>query len=151
MIANAKYVHTNLMAHNWETLAQFYQDVFGCVPVPPKRDVKGEAIERATAIKNAAFEGMHLRLPGFGDTGPTLEIFQYRDMPPGLEPLVHRPGFGHIAFLVDDVAAAHQEVLNAGGTSIGDMITLQTTDGRKVTFVYVTDPEGNILELQSWE
>jgi catechol 2,3-dioxygenase-like lactoylglutathione lyase family enzyme len=146
----AKYVHTNIMAHDWQALAKFYQDVFGCVPVPPMRDFKGEALERATNIPNAAFQGMHLRLPGFDDNGPTLEIFQYQNMPARLETLVHRPGFGHIAFLVEDVAKARKAVLEAGGEDIGETITLQTADGRKVTFVYVTDPEGNVLELQSW-
>jgi catechol 2,3-dioxygenase-like lactoylglutathione lyase family enzyme len=147
----AKYVHTNIMAHDWQKLAAFYQDVFGCVPVPPQRDFKGEALERATNIPNAAFQGMHLRLPGYGETGPTLEIFQYQNMPARLETLVHRPGFGHIAFLVDDVAKARKAVLEAGGEDVGETITLQTTDGSKVTFVYVTDPEENILELQSWQ
>lgn len=151
----AKYVHTNIMAHDWQALATFYQDVFGCVPVPPKRDFKGEALERATKVPNAAFQGMHLRLPGFGDPvaenlGPTLEIFQYSTMPERSETLVNRPGFGHIAFLVEDVAQAREAVLEAGGADVGETVTLQTADGRKVTFVYLTDPEGNILELQSW-
>ncbi len=146
----AKYVHTNLMAQDWQKLATFYQDVFGCVPVPPQRDFKGEALERATNIPKAAFQGMHLRLPGFGENGPTLEIFQYTTMPARLETLVNRPGFGHIAFLVEDVVKAQQTVLAAGGEDVGEIITLQTADGRKVTFNYMTDPEGNILELQSW-
>jgi hypothetical protein len=33
---------------------------------------------------------------------------------------------------------------------VGEVVTLQTADGRFVTWAYVTDPEGNILELQSW-
>jgi catechol 2,3-dioxygenase-like lactoylglutathione lyase family enzyme len=146
----AKYVHTNIMAQDWQALAKFYQDVFGCVPVPPKRDFKGEALERATNIPKAAFQGMHLRLPGFAENGPTLEIFQYTTMPERSETLVNRPGFGHIAFLVEDVAKARQAVLAAGGEDVGETVTLQTADGRNVTFVYMTDPEGNILELQSW-
>jgi catechol 2,3-dioxygenase-like lactoylglutathione lyase family enzyme len=149
-VIQAKYVHTNVMAQDWRKLAAFYQDVFGCIPVPPQRDFKGETLERATKIPNAAFQGMHLRLPGYGDTGPTLEIFQYTIMPERSETLVNRPGFGHIAFLVDDVAKAQQAVLEGGGADVGETVTLQTADGRKVTFVYMTDPEGNILELQSW-
>jgi hypothetical protein len=27
---------------------------------------------------------------------------------------------------------------------------MRTSDGRRVTWCYVTDPEGNILELQAW-
>jgi catechol 2,3-dioxygenase-like lactoylglutathione lyase family enzyme len=71
-------------------------------------------------------------------------------MPARSETLVNRPGFGHIAFLVEDVAQAREAVLAAGGEDVGETVTLQTADGRKVTFVYLTDPEGNILELQSW-
>jgi hypothetical protein len=33
---------------------------------------------------------------------------------------------------------------------VGEVVTLTTADGRRVTWCYVTDPEGNILELQSW-
>ena len=146
----AKYVHTNIISHDWKALANFYQEVFGCIPVPPVRDFIGEALERATSIPNAAFQGMHLRLPGYGDAGPTLEIFQYSTMPTRPESLVNRPGFGHIAFLVEDVAKARQAVLEAGGKEVRETVRLQTADGRKVTFVYITDPEGNILELQSW-
>jgi len=63
---------------------------------------------------------------------------------------VNRPGFGHIAFSVDDVAAAQTAVLQAGGDVIGEIVTLQVATGAKVTWCYVTDPEGNIIELQSW-
>jgi hypothetical protein len=43
-----------------------------------------------------------------------------------------------------------QGVLEAGGSRIGEIVTLQVADGRKVTWCYVSDPEGNLLELQSW-
>jgi len=63
---------------------------------------------------------------------------------------VNRPGFGHIAFAVDNVAAAQEAVLAAGGGRVGDVVTLQTSDGKRVTWCYVADPEGNVVELQSW-
>ena len=31
----------------------------------------------ATGVKDSHITGVHLRLPGHGDTGPTLEIFSY--------------------------------------------------------------------------
>lgn len=150
MTIQAKYVHTNLIARDWRALADFYEQVFGCVPVPPERDLKGAAIEAGTAIPGAELQGIHLRLPGCGDTGPTLEIFTYHqhaDRPPTA---VNRPGFAHIAFLVDDVPAAHQVVLAAGGRPVGEIVTTQIATGAKVTWCYITDPEGNIIELQSW-
>jgi len=59
------------------------------------------------------------------------------------------PGFGHIAFAVDSVHDARAEVLASGGRAVGEVVTLDVS-GRKVTWCYVTDPEGNILELQHW-
>jgi predicted enzyme related to lactoylglutathione lyase len=69
----------------------------------------------------------------------------------GPTPAVNRPGFGHIAFAVDSVPDARAEVLAAGGQSIGEIVALTTAVGRQVTWCYVTDPEGNIVELQSWK
>jgi predicted enzyme related to lactoylglutathione lyase len=147
---NARYVHTNLVAHNWQRLAGFYQAVFGCMPVPPERDLAGEWLDRATGITGARIRGVHLRLPGYGDNGPTLEIFQYDTGPDASGSAPDRPGFGHIAFAVDDVAAARAAVQAAGGGSVGDVVALPVPGAGTVTFVYLTDPEGNIIELQSW-
>lgn len=149
-IPDARYVHTNLIARDWRSLADFYAHVFGCTPVPPERRFEGTALAAGTGLSNAALEGAHLRLPGHGPNGPTLEIFQYREPAAGPVPAVNRPGFGHIAFAVDDVAAAQRAVLAAGGKAIGEIVTLTVTTNARVTWCYVTDPEGNIIELQAW-
>ena len=91
-----------------------------------------------------------MRLPGYGDDGPTLEILNYNILEPRSQTAVNRPGYGHIAFAVPDVAAAQQAVLQAGGRAIGEIVTLQTATGARVTWCYVTDIEGNVIELQSW-
>jgi predicted enzyme related to lactoylglutathione lyase len=146
----AKYVHTNLIAEDWPALANFYQQLFGCIRVPPERDFQGEKLEAGTGIAGAHLRGVHLRLPGYGDDAPTLEIFNYNLLESRGTTAVNRPGFGHIAFSVDDVASARQAVLQAGGRAVGEIVTLQVAVGSKVTWCYVTDPEGNIIELQSW-
>jgi catechol 2,3-dioxygenase-like lactoylglutathione lyase family enzyme len=147
---HAKYAHTNLIARDWRAIAEFYQRLFGCVPVPPERDFQGEKLEAGTGIPDAHLRGLHLRLPGYGDDGPTLEIFNYNHLADRPAAAVNRPGFGHIAFAVDDVAAARAEVLAAGGRSLGEIVTLQIKTGAQVTWCYVTDPEGNAIELQAW-
>ena len=48
------------------------------------------------------------------------------------------------------MAAAREAVLAEGGSVVGEVVTTATADGRRVTWTYLTDPEGNILELQAW-
>lgn len=48
---DAKYVHTNLIANDWRALSDFYQQLFGCVPVPPERDFRGEPLPWRTHEK----------------------------------------------------------------------------------------------------
>jgi len=146
----AKYGHTNIVAEDWRALANFYERVFGCVPVPPERDFQGEAIAAATGVAGAHIRGIHLRLPGWGDNGPTLEILNYTALEGRSPTAANRPGFGHIAFIVEDMDAAHQAVLDAGGHSVGEIVTLALANGARVTICYLTDPEGNIVELQVW-
>ena len=69
-VSGARYVHTNLIARDWQRLARFYQDVFGCVPVPPERNLSGAEMEAGTGVPAARLRGMHMRLPG-GRTGRT--------------------------------------------------------------------------------
>jgi len=146
----ARYVHTNLIARDWRSLARFYEDVFGCTLVPPERDYAGPALEAGTGLPGARLRGVHLRLPGHGPDGPTLEIFQYDELAEAVPPRVHRPGFGHVAFEVPSVAEARAEVLERGGGVVGEVVELATATGARVTWCYVTDPEGNVLELQAW-
>jgi len=150
MITGTRYAHTNLIARDWRALAAFYEQLFGCVPVPPERNYSGSELEAGTGVKGSTLQGVHLRLPGHGPTGPTLEIFSYSVLAAGVPAAVNRPGFGHLAFEVASVKEAREQVLAAGGRPVGDVVTLTTATGGQVTWCYVTDPEGNILELQSW-
>lgn len=147
---DARFGHLNLIAADWRALAAFYTRVFGCELVPPERDYAGPELAAGTGVADAALTGAHLRLPDLGSSGPTLEIYQYTSMPPRSELAVNRPGFQHIAFVVPSVAAARETVLAEGGGAVGSVVTLQTADGRFVTWSYVTDPEDNVIELQSW-
>ena len=149
--ASARFGHVNVIARDWRRLATFYEQLFGCVQVPPERDYRGVDLERGTSVPGAALRGVHLRLPGHGPEGPTLEIYTFESFEEAVTPAVNRPGWGHVAFQVDDVAAARGAVLEAGGRPVGEVVTLQISDGRRVTWCYVTDPEGNIVELQSWQ
>jgi len=147
MAVQAAYAHTNLIARDWRRLAAFYKTALGCLPVA-ERDLAGEWLERGSGVPRARIRGVHLRLPGYGDTGPTLEIFQYSEVVEAPVPPANRVGFGHIAFMVADVAVARQAVLAAGGSALGTVESVAIPGGPTVTWTYVRDPEGNIIELQ---
>jgi predicted enzyme related to lactoylglutathione lyase len=147
----AKYKHTNIIARDWESLAQFYEKVFGCVRLPPERDLSGAWLEEGTGVPGAQFSGVHLRLPGWGEDGPTLEIFQYARNEPKPAPAANREGFGHIAFEVDDVEKTLEDVRRHGGGAVGEVVSQEIEGVGSLQFVYATDPEGNIIEIQSWQ
>lgn len=151
MALHAKFVHTNLIARDWERLTRFYESVFGCQRIAPERHLTEQWVEDATGIPHAEIHGIHLRLPGYGENGPTLEIFQYVPQRERAEKNINHPGFAHIAFSVDNVEAARDAVIEAGGTTVGALTTVEIPRAGKITFIYLADPEGNIIEVQQWE
>lgn len=150
MTIQVRYVHTCMVVENLDRMVAFYQDVFDCVPVPPARNLSSDWLENSTGVAGAQIRGQHLRLPGHGDAGPALEIFQYKPQGESMAKKVNRPGFAHIAFAVDDVEAVRDRVMQAGGTCVGELVTVDIADAGTIQFIYVRDPEGNIIELQKW-
>lgn len=144
-----KYIHTNIVAKNWKKLADFYIKVFDCSVVPPIRHYKGKDLDSAVNIKDVTLNGVHLKLPGYSKTGPTLEIFSYTPTLAKQNRKVNTPGITHLAFKVSDVQKAYKTVIKNGGNKVGKIITLKRSDGKNVTWCYVKDPEGNMIELQN--
>lgn len=146
-----RFAHTNIAARNWRTLSDFYVNVFGCTVKPPERRLSGDWLDQATGLSHAELEGVHLLLPGHGESGPTLEIFTYKDTYECEPVMANYTGITHIAFEVEDVEKIFRYALKHGATRLGE-VTEKTIDGIGVlTFVYLRDPEGNIIEIQSWE
>ena len=145
-----KFVHTNIIANDYRLLVEFYKTVFNCIPLQPTRNLKGEWIEEGTGIKGAEIEGVHLLLPGYGDDGPTLEIFQYNKTVKGGEKKINRLGLAHLAFHVDNIHDVLRKVILKGGGQIGKVTNKEIENVGTISFVYVHDPEGNIIELQNW-
>jgi len=148
MSIRSQYIHTNTISRDWKRLAAFYEKVFGCIPVPQERALSGKWLEAATGVPGAEIHGVHLRLPGYGEDGPTLEIFQYTQLAECGNSAINRPGFAHIAFMVDDVASARDAVVAAGGSLHGELVSREIPGAGTIIFVYATDPEGNLIELQ---
>ena len=144
------YSHTNLIAKDAAKLIDFYKAALDCRSIGESRDLCGEWLDQLTGIPNAHLYGEHLALPGYEEHGPTLEIFTYDAVLSSSSGRINAAGFAHLAFEVDDVPAALKRVLACGGGTVGDLVRKTYADGRTICVVYATDPEGNILELQSW-
>jgi predicted enzyme related to lactoylglutathione lyase len=145
-----RYVHTNIIAKDAAKLIAFYKSVLHCKSINETRDLSGEWLDRLTSLNKAHIIGEHLLLPGHGNDYPTLEIFSYDSLKETLTAKINRPGFAHIAFEVDNVEVTLAEIIRAGGSSIGELVIAEYPNGLEALFVYARDPEGNIIELQSW-
>lgn len=146
-----KFAHTNIISTNWKELADFYVKTFDCKIVPPIRKQSGEWLEKGTGLKNAKLEGAHLLLPGYGDNGPTLEIYQYENIEKQDFVSPNKRGFGHIAFEVESVEKVLETLEINGGKAFGEITKRVVKDVGEITFIYARDPEGNLIELQSWK
>jgi len=146
-----RYAHTNIITKDWKKLSEFYETVFECVPVPPIRNQKGDWLSKGTGVQNAHLQGVHLRLPGYGKDSPTLEIYQYSEVKEQVPAVPNQRGFGHIAFQVNNLAKYLNLALKNGATKIGELSEHDVEDVGLLRFIYIADPDGNIIELQSWD
>jgi catechol 2,3-dioxygenase-like lactoylglutathione lyase family enzyme len=146
----AIYKHTCIVARDWQKITRFYQEVFDCVLVPPIRDLSGTWLAKGTGVPDAQIRGVHLRMPGYGRKGPTLEIFQYSRNKTRPTAAANREGLAHLAFEVESVERATNLVLENGGKKMGEIATTSIDALGTLTFVYLADPEGNMIEVQAW-
>ncbi len=145
-----RYAHVNIVAKDWKNLMNFYIDVFNCEPVSSERNHRGKYAEDLTGLEGVQVVGQHLRVPGHGSNGPTIEIFTFNPQVSSRERLINRPGFGHIAFEVDDFEGVRSDVKKWGGKDYGEKVTVDIPGAGRLTLLYMHDPEGNIVELQEW-
>lgn len=148
---NLRFAHTNIVSTDWKKLAEFYVNVFDCTILPPIRNLSGDFLDRGTGLKNAKLQGVHLSLPGYDKSPPTLEIYQYEKIEKQESISPNKRGYGHIAFEVENIGQILKKVLRNGGEKCGEITNKEIEGAGVITFIYVRDPEGNLIELQSWE
>jgi catechol 2,3-dioxygenase-like lactoylglutathione lyase family enzyme len=146
-----RFSHTNIAARDWKKLSEFYINVFECKIKPPQRNLSGKWLNKGTGLTNAKLEGVHLYLPGHGDNPPTLEIFSYEEMHDMSSIMANYTGITHIAFEVEDVDLTMKKALGNGAITLGEMAEREIENIGILKFVYLRDPERNIIEIQSWK
>ncbi|WCB96869.1 hypothetical protein DSM104299_05637 [Baekduia alba] len=148
---SVRYIHTNIVARDAERLVAFYVEALDCEVAAPAREIAGDWLERGTGLPGAQIRGTHLRLPGHGEDGPTLELFAMEGVVEQPRPAANHQGLMHLAFQVDDVRATLERLLAAGGGKLGEVAEVDMAGRGHLTTVYARDPEGNVIELLSLE
>lgn len=149
MSNKVKYVHTGLIARDWRRMVAFYVEVFGFTRTDNHIDASGEIAEELTNIPEVAIRGTHLGFPGC--PGVTMEILEYA--PPAYragESAVNDQGFTHLAFEVASIPEVLEKMRAHGCDTLGEEARMECPDGRTLTLVFARDPEGNVIELQSF-
>ena len=139
-----RFDQTKFLADDVDLLADFYVEALDCEVVVGTREVEA-AVSRAVGAPDATVTLNVLRLPGRGDHGPVLELYSLDgSRPEGWE---YRAGQGQIAFEVDDLEEGIGRVVANGGTTLGEVVEWTGPSGAVARFVYLRDPEGNIIDL----
>lgn len=142
-----RFDQTKFLARNLGSLAAFYETAFGCETVVPILEVSDDAVARAVGVPDAVVTLTILQLPGRGDDGPVLELYSIDGETP--DNWVYKPGQGQIAFEVEDLESSIGRVMSAGGSVLGEVVEWVGPSGSRARFVYLNDPEGNIVDLWS--
>jgi catechol 2,3-dioxygenase-like lactoylglutathione lyase family enzyme len=135
--------HTSFTVSNLDRSLGFFRDCLGFELVS-KAPRDPALVSRITGVEGADMMIAFLKAPGH-----TLELIEYR-APANKGAVKARPcdtGFAHVAFNVDDAAAAVAAVERYGVKPISPPVTIDQgpNKGRKV--VYVRDWDGVTLEF----
>jgi predicted enzyme related to lactoylglutathione lyase len=125
--------HIGLSVGDLESVSAFYHRAFGLRPAEV-HELGGGAVRT-------------LMLPG--DSGLCLELTQLAGSLPARHDSVvegaRTQGWFHWSLRVPNIGAALASVTAAGGCLVTSPAPAQTRPG--ITFAYVADPEGNLIEL----
>lgn len=149
-----RLAHVSITVKDLDRLREFYGKALGFTEARPEKGFSGVWLEKGTGVSGASIRRVHLRPPGSGPDGILLELIEYagtaEDKSP---PAANRAGIRHIAIetgSAEELARLHDLVVEHGGSGLGDISENHVVGLGTVTFVYMTDPEGNIVELLNW-
>lgn len=143
----ARFSHVGLCVDDVDRAKAFYTAAFGFVEgrqlkiVNDQHDLLGVEGDYRLDSRFLRLDGLILELLGFD--GPVAEAAS-RPRP------MYRPGFTHRSFNVDALDAATADVAAAGGRVLAETHTVFDLEGTKGEIVFVTDPEGNRIELMAF-
>lgn len=127
-------------------IVEFYTCIFGCIV---KRDFEicTEEFQKGIGIEHASARCVHLQIP---NSDIEIELFQFYK-PQNSNDSKHEIidfGIRHFAIIIDNMDNAVKELKLKGVVIHSEPIRFEKPkEIRGFCFVYIKDPEGNIIEL----
>ena len=145
MAALSRVHHTSFTVSDLDRSLEFYCDLLGC-EIMARQEKEGGYLAAIVGHPDAHVRMAHLRVPG---EEHVIELFEYV-APDGAKADV-RPwnvGASHICFLVDDLPALYERLVEQGVTSfVSPPIEVDTGINTGGYGLYVLDPDGLAVEL----
>lgn len=122
----AKLIHTMIRVRDLDASLKFYREVLDLTP--------------SHTLDFPQFTLVYLRNPE-SDAELELTLNKGRETPYG-----HGDGYGHVAVVVDDVAARHAELVEAGYQPL-PVKEFRSGDTLLARFFFIQDPDGYKIEV----
>jgi catechol 2,3-dioxygenase-like lactoylglutathione lyase family enzyme len=137
--------HTGYTVSDLDRSLVFYRDVLGC-EVIATQEKEGGYLAAIVGYPDAHVRMAHLRVPG---DGHVIELFEYVSPTGGRADVEPRNvGASHLCFLVTDLAALYEDLLERGVTSfVSPPVEVDTGINRGGLGLYLKDPDGITVEL----
>ncbi len=137
--------HTGYTVSDLDRSLDFYRDLLGC-EVIATQEKQGGYLAAIVGYPDAHVRMAHLRLPG-GEH--VIELFEY--LTPAGDRAAVEPrnvGASHLCFVVDDLGALYETLLDQGVTSfVSPPVEVDTGINRGGLGLYLRDPDGITVEL----
>lgn len=134
--------HAAINVSDWERSVTFYRDVLG-FPFLLEGEATGPGIEANTKLAN-----VRLRFAMFKAGADHIELLEY--LSPSGRPgdrAVNDTANTHIAFVVDDIDKAFNELTRRGVKFNDQPIHIDAGPLQGAAFAYFPDPDGVLLEI----
>lgn len=122
----AKLIHTMIRVLDEERSVEFYRNAFG--------------MNVSRRLDKETFTLVYLR---GGETDQEIELTINKDQN---EDYTHGSGYGHVAFVVDDIEAEHAR-FEAEGLNPRKLVEFREGDELIAKFFFVQDPDGYQIEI----
>ena len=134
--------HIGICVSDRERSLRFYRDLLGFRPVR-ELEVKGEPVDALLRLRDVELHAQYLERDGV-----TIELLSYASpghTGDGSPRPMNRLGLTHLSLSLEDVDPLVDAVEEAGGSVLRD--TLIGVPGGKTRAIFVTDPDGTLIEL----